>query len=82
MADDLDLNGCDYVNKVDATRFPAESTYAPVESLKEQLRAPFKTAFNLTAEQSQNMTFMNAFRYSDVVQSREFEGLELGYEYT
>ena len=38
MADDLDLEGCSYVNTVDAYRFPAESTYYSVEFLKEDLR--------------------------------------------
>jgi hypothetical protein len=27
LADDLDLYGCDYVNTVDAYRFPDEATY-------------------------------------------------------
>ena len=82
LADDLDLNGCNYVNDVDSARFPAESTYAQVEFLKDDLRAPFTEAFGLSFEQSLNMTFMDSYHYSDVVQSREFEGLGPGYDYT
>lgn len=41
MADDLDLNGCSYVNAVDGYEFPAESTYISVEFLKDDLREPF-----------------------------------------
>ena len=48
LADDLDMDGCDYVDKVDSTRFPAETTYSQVEFLKDDLRAPFTVAFNLT----------------------------------
>ena len=28
LADDLDIEGCDYVHEVDKDRWPAESTYA------------------------------------------------------
>ena len=49
-SDDLDLTGCDYVNTVDGYRFPAESTYASVEFLKDDLREPFTKAFNLTQD--------------------------------
>ena len=49
-SDDLDLTGCDYVNTVDGYRFPAESTYASVEFLKDDLREPFTQAFNLTQD--------------------------------
>lgn len=48
MGDDLDLTGCSYVNAVDGYEFPAESTYISVEFLKDDLREPFKNAFNLT----------------------------------
>ena len=48
MTDDLNLSGCNYVNEVDSYRFPAESTYYSVEYLKDDLRAPFTEAFNLT----------------------------------
>ena len=40
MADDLDLNGCQYVFEVDSYRFTAEDTYLSVEWLKDDLREP------------------------------------------
>ena len=82
MINDLDLNGCDYVHKVDSARFISESTYKQVEFLKDDLREPFTAAFNLTKFQSKYMTFMGSYKYSDIVQSREFEGLGPGYDYT
>lgn len=82
LADDLDLTGCDYVNAVDGYRFPAESTYQSVEFLKDDLREPFTIAFNLTEEESENMSFMDLYGKSDIVQSNEFEGLGTGYDYT
>ena len=33
MIDDLDLKGCDYVNKVDEFRFPNDDTYKDVSYL-------------------------------------------------
>lgn len=82
MDDDLDLGGCGYVNKVDGYRFPAESTYANVEFLKDDLRAPISAAFNLTQEESKNMSFMTLYGKCDVIQSNIFEGLGPGYNYT
>ena len=82
MADDLDLTGCDYVNAVDGYRFPDETTYSQVEFLKDDLREPFTAAFNLTEEESRDMTFMDLYGKCDIVQSNEFEGLGTGYDYT
>lgn len=48
MADDLDMEGCEYVNRVDGYRFPAESTYTPVEFLKDDLRQSIGNCFNLS----------------------------------
>lgn len=67
MADDLDLTGCDYINKVDGYRFPAESTYYSVEWLKDDLREPITDAFDLNETQSQDMTFMDLYGYCDDV---------------
>ena len=87
MDDDLDLPGCNYVNKVDSERFPSEETYKNYFYLVDDLREPFTEAFNLNVTQSRNMSFMDAYGYSDVVQSREFEFEAIanhtkGYQYT
>ena len=47
MLDDLGLEGCQYVHKVDSYRFPNEDTYSSVEYLKDDLRAPISAAFGL-----------------------------------
>jgi len=82
MADDIDLDGCDYVNTVDGYRFPAESTYTDVEWLKDDLREPIGEAFNLTRAERDNMSFMDLYGKCDIVQSNLFEGLGAGYNYT
>ena len=70
------------MNTVDGYRFPNEDTYLSVEFLKEDLRQPFTEAFSLTSEASENMSFMDLYGYSDVIQSNIFEGLGPGYNYT
>ena len=79
--DDLDFAGCSYVNKADGYNFPAESTYSDYEYLKDDLRWPFHEAYNLTTEETVNMSYMSLYGYCDIVQSDEFEGLPL-YSYT
>lgn len=79
--DDLDFAGCSYVNAGDGYNFPAESTYSDYEYLKDELRLPFKHAYDLTDEQTVNMSYMSLYGYCDIVQSDEFEGLPL-YSYT
>jgi hypothetical protein len=74
--DDLNMGGCGYVNAVDGYTFPAESTYSSVEYLKDDLRLPISTCFNLTQAQTDNMSFMDLYGKCDVIQSRLFEGLE------
>ena len=76
MNDDLDLYGCEYVNEVESYTFPSESTYSSVEWLKDDLREPMQTCFNLTDYQTQNMSFMDLYGHCDVIQSRLFEGLD------
>ena len=58
LVDDLDIGGCDYVEAVDGYRFPAESTYSGVEYLKTELRTPISENFDLTEEQTNDMSFM------------------------
>ena len=60
-ADDLDLTGCDYVNTVDGYRFPNENTYTQVDFLRDDLREPFTEAYNLTEQQSEELTFMQTY---------------------
>ena len=67
---------------MDGYRFPAESTYYSVEWLKDDLREPISAAFNLTEDESENMSFMSLYGFCDVIQSNEFEGLGTGYDYT
>ena len=81
-ADDLDLTGCDYVKTVDFYRFNDEGTYTQVDFLRDDLREPFTAAFDLTEQQSEDLTFMQTYKLSDIVQSTLFEGLGPGYDYT
>jgi len=82
MKDDIGYWECDYVNKVDGHNFPAESTYESVEYLKDDLRRPIAEAFNLTRAQERDMSFMDLYNWCDVIQSRLFEGVPLGYPFT
>ena len=67
MSDDLDMDGCDYVQSVDSYRFPSESTYYSVEWLKDDLREPIGNAFNLTEHQRDTMSFMDLYGYCDQI---------------
>lgn len=82
MFDDLDLTGCDYVNAVDGYRFPANSTYYPVDWLYTDQRAPLGICFNLTSEEEWEMDFMALYGYGDDITSRLFEGLDIYCELT
>ena len=82
LADDLDLTGCDYVNDVDGARFFHDETYSDYSYLTDELREPFKNAFNMTDEDAAKMDFLVSYGKSDIVQSNVFEGLGYGYDYT
>ena len=73
MADDLDLKGCGYVDKVDAFRFPNDDTYASAWYLVDLLNQPIAEAFGLDKETAPNMSFMELYGYCDDVQSDSFE---------
>lgn len=76
LLDDLDLNGCGYVNTVDGYTFPLEATYDSVDYLLDQLRIPISDCYNLSESAESSMTFMQLYNWCDVVQSREFEGIK------
>jgi len=80
--DDINMSGCDYVNKVDGYTFPAESTYDSVDYLITDLSAPIGTAFGLSQDEIDNMSFMDLYGYCDQIQCREFQDLSLNYTYT
>jgi len=82
LVDDLDMAGCTYVNDVDGYTFPDESTYDSVDYLLDDLREPISDCFNLTVTQEANMQFLDLYNWCDVVQSREFEGVPLNYNFT
>jgi hypothetical protein len=65
--DDLDMTGCNYVNTVDGYTFPAESTYASVEWVKDDLRIPISVCFNLTQAETDNMSFMDLYSKCDII---------------
>ena len=50
--DDLDLPGCEYVNKIDGARFPSDSTYDEVYYLVDDLRGPLQQCFELSDEEA------------------------------
>lgn len=80
--DDLDLDGCDYVNTVDGERFPADSTYESVWYLVDDLRDPITDCFDLTQEQHDNMSFMDIYNYADITQSDIFEPVDRGCDFS
>ena len=67
IRDDLDFEGCDYVNTVDGYRFPHGSTYVDYQWLMDDLRAPISDWYNLTYEQEMSMTAMELYNYCDVL---------------
>jgi len=81
IIDDINMGGCSYVNKVDSYTFPADSTYTSVEYLVSDLSGPIGTAFGLTQQEQQEMTFMDLYDYCDIIQCREFQQVPLNYTY-
>ena len=67
IIDDIDFNGCSFISEGDNYNFPAESTYKNFEYLKNELRYPFRNAFNLTVSETLNMSFMTLYGYCDIV---------------
>ena len=67
MADDLDLKGCGYVDKVDAFRFPNDDTYASARYVVDLLYQPIAEAFGLDKEKALDMSFMELYGYCDDV---------------
>lgn len=65
--DDINMSGCSYVNKVDGYTFPADSTYASVDYLLDDLREPISEGFNLTASEEASMDFLGLYDYCDVI---------------
>lgn len=49
LIDDIDYQGCAYVNAVDGYNFPNDATYTSVDYLLTDLRAPISEAFGLSA---------------------------------
>jgi hypothetical protein len=80
--DDVNMEGCTYVKKVDGYTFPSETTYDSVSYLIDDLRAPISAEFGLSQYEEDNMTFMNLYGYCDIIQCREFENIALNYTYT
>jgi hypothetical protein len=80
--DDLDLGGCAYVSYYDYARFPADSTYTSYWYLVDDLRTPMQECFSLTDDEAANMSFMDLYGYCDIIQSDDFEPVDLGCTFT
>ena len=57
-----------------------DSSYEPHLGLVDRLKEPFRQSFGLSATSAENMTFLDAVKYSDAIVARDFEGLPL-YSY-
>ena len=59
-----------------------EGQYFEHENLISELRMPMKIAFNLESDLERNMNFTSLGMYSDAIFARNFEKLQLHYEFT
>lgn len=81
IIDDINMSGCSYVSDVDGYTFPSETTYTSVDYLLTDLREPIGTAFGLSQQEQDTMTFMDLYDYCDIIQCREFQQVSLNYTY-
>jgi len=73
--DNVNTYTCNFAAKVDGGRYQNDSTYADVMYLKDSLKNDYAETFGLDQEQVDNMTFFDAYLYSDAVFSQRFEGI-------
>lgn len=89
VEEDIIYQNCKHVKQaleasVDNDDFVAQdsSIFKDVLYLRDGLRESFGKQLELTQEQTQQMTFHNAWRYADVVYSEMFEGIEQVVDWT
>lgn len=73
----MEYNSCETAYKENLERIHNETSYAPHEWLIPALRPTFVKAFNLTEEQSKNITFYDADGLADSIICHKFEGIPL-----
>jgi hypothetical protein len=65
--DNLNLDGCDYPIKKEAEMRTIPETYGFANWLIDDLRHVYKTEFSLNDTHANNLTFKEAFGYSDYI---------------
>jgi len=80
--DDVSQGSCNYAAAVDEARWQSDSTYTDHMYLRDALRPYYAQAFNLTAEQTANMTFSDAYVYADAIYSQRFEQIPQTVDWT
>jgi len=73
--DDVPYYSCKYAFAEDQDRKGRDELYEPYTSYRDDLRDKYATEMSLTDELKQAMNFHKAYKYSDVVISRDFEGI-------
>lgn len=72
----IQLNSCYFANKVNNRRYHNDSTYTNAYWLRDALKKDYQKVWNLTDEQTANMTFKKAYEYADAIFSERFEGIK------
>lgn len=74
--DDINFMTCNYAISEDNARMSNDSYYEEWMYLKDDLKDKYAIQLNLTDDEKDSMTFNDAYMYSDVVLSQQFEGVE------
>lgn len=68
------MNACPYAQAIDMARWTQEDTYKDHFYLRDGMRYDYQKVFNLTDEETANMTYNDAYKYADAIFSQIFEG--------
>lgn len=72
----VQVESCHFANEVNDKRWHNDSTYSNAYWLRDALKPQYQKVFNLTDEQTANMTYGQAYEYADAIYSEMFEGVE------
>ena len=76
------LESCPYASNSDSARWPDDKTYQDAYWLKNETKELYGKYFDLTPEQVSNMTFNEAYKFSDAMISEEFETGKFKFDIT
>jgi len=71
--DHLSQKSCQFAQAVNDARWQNDSSYKDYFYLRDDMRQAYKVAFDLNQTQTDDMTFNDAYKYSDSIFSQRFE---------